>query len=283
MTRSLFQRFFKCYLPPLLQKLPPPPNKYGIDSIKIFYKNLNITTKFQLKPTTEVIVLKLLKNIDISKAAGIDNLPARFLKDGAVILAELVTKICNISIKSRIFPDPCKLAKLKPIFKKGSRMEPFNCRPISLLPVISKIFKKIVHGQMIDYIAQYNVLYKCQSSFRTKHLTDLCLSYLNKKILKGFDNGLFTGMILMDLQKVYDTINHNILLEKLKAIGFCDDTVNWFHSYLTDWAFLVSLENKYSSILKILCGVPQGSILGPLLFLIYANDMKQVVSSGLST
>ena len=102
----------------------------------------------------------------------------------------------------------------------------------------------------------------------------MCLSYLNDKILKGFDNGLFTGMILIDLKKVFDTIDHNILLEKLKAIGFCDDTVNWFHSYLTDRAFLVSIKNKYSSISKITRGVTQGSILGPFPFLIYVDDMK---------
>ena len=124
-------------------------------------------------------------------------------------LTKPVTEICNLSIKSNIFPDPCKLAKLKPIFKKGSRMDPSNYRPISLLPSISKIFKKIVHDQMIDYLAQYNILYKYQSGFRTKHSTDLCLSYLNDKILKGFDKGF-----------------HNILLEKWKAIGFCDNTVN---------------------------------------------------------
>ena len=82
-----------------------------------------------MKPTTEDIVLKLLKNIDISKAAGVDNLPGRFLKDGAVILAKPVTEICNLYIKSKVFPDPCKLAKLKPIFKQESRMESFNYRP----------------------------------------------------------------------------------------------------------------------------------------------------------
>ena len=120
-----------------------------------------------------------------------------------------------------------------------------------------------------------------KSGFRTKHSTDLCLSYLNDKILRGFDNGLFTGVILIDLQKAFDTIDHNILLEKLKAIGFCDDTVNWFLSYLTDRTFLVSIENKYSSISKISCNVPQGSIRGPLLFLICVNDMQQAVSSDL--
>ena len=113
---------------------------------------------------------------------------------------------------------------------------------------------------MIDYLAQYSILCKYQPGFRTKHSTDLSLSYLNDKILKGVNNGPFTGMILIDLQKAFDTINHNILLEKLVS--------NWFHSYLTDRAYLVRIENKYSSISKILCGVPQGSILGPLLFLI---------------
>ena len=172
----------------LLQKLPPPPNKYGIDSVNKFYKDLDITTKFQLKQATEDVVLKLLKNIEISKAAGIDNLPAeRSLNDSSVILAKPETKICNISIKSRIFPDPFKLAKLRLPFKKGSRMDPSNYRPISLLPLISKIFEKIAHDQMIDFLAQYDILYKYQLGFRTKHSTDLCLSYLNDKILKGFE------------------------------------------------------------------------------------------------
>ena len=94
--------------------------------MKKFYKALKITTKFQLKRLTEEIVLKLLKNIDISKVAGIGNLPGRFLKDGTAILAKPLTKMCNLSIKLGNFPDPCKLAKLKPIFKKGSRMDPSN-------------------------------------------------------------------------------------------------------------------------------------------------------------
>ena len=114
---------------------------------------------------------------------------------------------------------------------------------------------------MIDYLVQYNIWYKYQSGFTTKHLTDLYLSYLNKKISKGFDNGLFNGMILKDLQKAFDTINHNILLQKLKTTGFHDNTVNWFHSYMTDQAFLVSIGNKYLSILKISSGVPQGHFL----------------------
>ena len=125
----------------MLQKLPHPPKKYGIDLVKNFNKNLNITTKFQLQLTTEDIVLKLFKSIDISKAAGVSNLPGRFLKDGAVILAKPVTEICNFSIKSKLFPDPWKLAKLKPIFKKWSRIDPSYYRPISLL-TLNQIYSR---------------------------------------------------------------------------------------------------------------------------------------------
>ena len=139
---EVFQTIFASITETLLQKLLPPPNKYGIDLVKKINKDWEITAKFQLKPTTEDIVLKLLKNINISKAAGIDN-------HDAVILAKPVTKICNLSIKLGIFPGPCKLARLKPLFKSGSRMDPFNYGPISLLPLISKIFEKIVHDPKI--------------------------------------------------------------------------------------------------------------------------------------
>ena len=118
-----FQMFFANMPEILLQKFPAPSNKYGIDSVNKFYKDLDLTTKFQLKPTIEDIVLKLLKTFEISQAASIDNLLGRFLEDCAVIFANPVTKICNLSTKSETFPDPCKVAKLKPIFKKGSRME----------------------------------------------------------------------------------------------------------------------------------------------------------------
>ena len=104
---------------------------------------------------------------------------------------------------------------------------------------------------------------------------------MNDKILKGFDDGLLTGMILIDLQKVFDTINHDILLNKLSIIGFSDHTVKWFQSYLSNHKFTVNLENSFSEVSSISCGVPQGSILGPLLFLIYVNDMPMAVKCDL--
>ena len=165
----------------------------------------------------------------------------RFLKDGANLLAKPITKICNISILSGLFPSDCKIAKLKPLHKKGLKTNPENFRPISLLPLISKIIERIVYDQVDNFLLQNNILYNYQSGFRKNHSSHLCLSFLNDKILKGFDKGLFTGMIVIDLQKAFDTINYEILLGKLHVIGFSQETVALFKSYLSDRAFKVNI------------------------------------------
>ena len=188
-----------------------------------------------------------------------------------------VTQICNLSIKLSHFPHDCKLAKLKPLYKKGSKTDPKNYRPISLLPIVSKIIEKIIHDQTMEYLTDNKILYRYQSGFRKNHSTDTCLSYLTDKILTGFDSGLLTGMILIDLQKAFDTINHDILLKKMSLAGFSCQSITWFESYLSNRRFQVNIKNKYSNVANINCGVPQGSILGPLLFLLYVNDMPQAV------
>ena len=142
-----------------------------------------------------------------------------------------------------------------------------------MLPLISKVIEKVFHDQT------RNLLYNYQSGFRKKHSTDFCLSFLNDKILKGFDQGLITGMILIDLQIAFDTIDHDILLQKFYPIGFSKHSVNWFRSYLI--TYLVNLGNVFSQPACVSSGVPQGSILGPLLFLIYINDMSQTVKCNL--
>ena len=114
------------------------------------------------------------------------------------------------------FPDSCKLAKLKPIYKKGSLTEASNYRPISLLPLISKVIEKVIHA----FLNSRYLLYNYQSGFHKNHSTDFCFSFLNDKILKGFEQGLITGMILIDLQKVFDTIHHDILLQKIVCYWF---------------------------------------------------------------
>ena len=232
----------------------------------------------KLDSTTERYLFNILKTAEVTKAAGIDQISGKFLEHGARILAKPISELCNLSMTLGSFPDACKI--VKPLFKKGSKTDPSNYRPISLLPLLSKVFERVVLDQTEEFLSLNKVLYDYQSGFRKNHSTDTCLSFLNDKILKGFDYGLVTSMILIDLQKAFDTINHDILLKKLSIIGFSDHTVKWFQSYLSNRKFTVNLDNSISEVSNI-CGVLQGSILGPLLFLIYVNDMPMAVKCNL--
>ena len=196
---NIFKNFFSNLADDLLKKLPNPKNKFNMDSVKSHYVKLGLKEKsFSFSRINEEIILKLLQETNPSKAAGI---VGKFLKDGAPYLSSPITQLCNLSISLSTFPEKCKIAKLKPLYKKGSTTEPKNYRPISLLPLISKLIEKIIHEQTQKYLSDHNILYKYQSGFRTNHFTDTCLSYLNDKILQGFDQGKITGMILIDLQK----------------------------------------------------------------------------------
>ena len=150
-----------------------------------------------------------------------------------------------------------------------------------LLPLISKIIEKVAHNQTNEFLSGNKILHNYQSGFRTNHSINLCLSFLTDKILKDFEEGLLTGMILIDLQKAFDTINYEILLKTLKTIGFLDKCIQWFWSGVFKQIFFIEIENQLSDFGKVSCGVPQCSILGPLLFLIYVNDMPQAAKSNL--
>ena len=277
-----FKNYFGKLANELLNNLPAPTNKFGEENIDQYYNHLNIReNNFSFNNTTELIVLKLLKEIEPSKSAGVDNINGKFLKDGASILANPITKLFNLSIKLSEFPELCKIAKLKPLYKKGNKLKPENYRPISILPLVSKVFEKIIHNQTQLYLDDNNILYKFQSGFRKNYSTDNNLAYLNDKILNGFEKSLYTGMVLIDLQKAFDTIDHNIFLKKLKCLGFADPSIEWFKSYLECRYFRVNIDNVYSEKQILSCGVPQGSILGPLIFLIYINDMAQAVDCNL--
>ena len=176
----------------LVKKLPTPPNKYGKTAVNNYYKKLNLRGKnFSFAPVAPATILKLLKQLNPAKSAGIDNLTDKFLKEGAPVLASPITDLVNLSISLSLFPDNCKIAKLKPLYKKEAKTKPKNYWPISLLLLLSKIIERIIHKN--------NIWYKYQSGFRKHHSTDTCLSYLTDKVKIGFEEGLLTGMVLIDL------------------------------------------------------------------------------------
>ena len=199
---------------------------------------------------------KYLINLSPNKASGIDNLSGKFVKDGTDVLALPIYQLCNLSISLSTFHQHCKIPKLKPQYKKGSRTEPKNFRPISLLPLLSKLIEKTIHDQVQNYCNENNISFSFQSGFRGKHSTDICLTYLHDKILKGFDEGLLTGMITIDLQKAFDTTDHEILLSKMPLLGFSNNTVEWFRSYLPNRTFHVSLNSYMSSAGKVILRCP---------------------------
>ena len=150
---EIFKDFYSNLASDLVKKLPNPPNKFGTGTVREYYKNLNLEEKsFAFEPTAHAVVLKLLEDLNPSKSAGLDNIAGKFLKEGASILASPLTDLCNLSISLSSFPDECKVAKLKPLYKKETKTKPKNYRPISLLPLISKIIEKIIHNQTQSFL-----------------------------------------------------------------------------------------------------------------------------------
>jgi len=275
-----FNTFFTTVASSLVDKLPSAKNIFttGNDIFKSYYcKKKSENTIFRIKHVSEEFVYKELCKLNASKSTGLDGIPARFVKDGASVLKIPVTFIVNMSIDSGVVPDDMKAARVTPIYKKSSPLEVGNYRPVSILSVISKILERSIYNQLSEFLTVNSLLYEFQSGFRSKYSTDTCLIHLLDFIKGNNAKGLYTGMVLLDLQKAFDTVDHSILYNKLHALGV--ESIDWFKSYLTDRTQLVHTNKVSSNSLKVTCGVPQGSILGPLLFLCYVNDMPTCIDT----
>ena len=234
-------------------------------------KNMNPTgNTFSFRPVSEEEVLILLKSVDTKKAVGIDTIPPLIIKESAEVLVEPLTKLINQSIKENVFPSTAKIAAVLPFFKKDDRMLKKNYRPISILSSISKIFEKILKNQIMEYMDK--LLSPYLSAYRKHYSTHHVLIRLLEEWRKALDDGYLVGAMLMDLSKAFDCIPHDLLIAKLQAYGFKNESLIHIYSYLKGRRQCVKINNIYSKFLTILAGIPQGSILGPILFNIFIND-----------
>ena len=178
---------------------------------------------------------------------------------------------------NNIFPTAWKIAEVIPIHKDGDYEQPNNNRPVSLLPVLSKICKRIVLNQLTSCLTINRPLSAHQSSNKAWHSTETSLINSTDSILKAVDNKKVTAVILLDMSKAFDSINHEILLAKLKNVGVSSSCLSWFKSYLSERYETVRINSTLSDKLPVVCGVLQGCILGPLLFSIYVNDLSSSI------
>ena len=275
---NLFNKFYVNIGPSIDSNIPQPNHSY-----REYLRNIKINKNFFLFPTSPAEVFNIIISLDMNKSLGPNSVPVYILKSFNNFFSDKLSKIINISFITGVFPDLCKLAKVIPIFKKDNQLLCKNYRPISLLPIFSKIFEKVIYTRMYAYLNDNDLIYNRQFGFRSKHSTGHALISSIESIKKFMDSGHIVGGVYIDLQKAFDTVNHQILCDKLSFYGFRGKTQQLIQSFLSHRQQFVSINGFDSSKLDIKCGVPQGSTLGPLLFLIYINDLRYCLTKSTSS
>ena len=237
---------------------------------------------FYFYPTTPDEIIKIIESFSKNKSSGPNSLPTLILKNCADALSFPISYLVDFSFTTGDFLNLCKTAKVVSLFKKGDPLDCSNYRPLSLLFTFSKIFQKFVYKRVFSFLEKNNLIFKHQFGFRTGYSANHTIVNLVESIKKYIDNDKYVCNVFIDIKNAFDTVDHQILLQKLYHYGIRGLAHNWFRSYLSNRQQFVFISGSSSELMSIKCGVPRGSTLGPLLFLLYINDLNSVFNKAIT-
>ena len=232
---------------------------------------------FFVSPTDKTEIEDVISSLDSNRSVGPNSIPTKILKFRKDDISSQLSEIFTTSFSSGVFPSILKTAKVIPVHKKDSKLDFSNYRPISLLSNIEKFLERLMYNRMYKFFSDNNLIYSLQFGFRQKYSTVHALISLTENVIKNLDEGNIGCSIFVDLQKAFDTVEHDILLSKLEHYGIRGLANEWFKSYLSNRKHYVSINGYDSNLADVKFRVLQGSVLGPLFFLIYINDLNQAL------
>ena len=244
-----------------------------LDTSRIVESMSRKTCSLSFQSVSVSKVKKLLKSLSNSRSTGVDGLDNFSVKLAAEYLAEPLHHIVTLSCRQSKFPTFWKISKFIPLHKKNSPLEKQNYRPVSLLSPLSKVLEKIVYEELYSYFTANNLFHPSLHGYRKNRSTQTALMQLYDRWVRAASDGKLSGTVLLDLSAAFDLVDPCILLEKLRLYRVNEAVLTWFDSYLRDRQQTVWIDNSFSDLLECEVGVPQGSNLGPLLFLIFYNDL----------